>query len=257
MNPAYGFVNEYRIMEELNLKRVGEVKKDLQDMLYGMFSNICENDKISAIHCEKREKADICVEINNVKKYISIKFGDKNSVHTEELRNFKKMMLYNNCKWETLEQYLRYHYADGTMDGSGEKRVGAAEYKLMHSEEIEDINRAFNRKKILQEAYRRFLFRGIVPNGNEVDAILHCLSNKRLWAKRDEIIEYLNRKAHIKSSGVHFSLLFVQPFARNLNYNPKYDDRRHYVQIKWFDMYISMSEIKHKREQGEWLDVIA
>lgn len=204
MKPAYGFVNECRIIEELNLKRVKCIKDNLKDMLYALYDDLNDEDLILAYHCEKKEKADICIEFNRVKKYISIKYGDKNSVHTEELKNFKRFILYNNFGWEIMEKYLSYHYADGTLDGSGAERVSVAEYKLTHTEEIIEINKMFNKKKILNEAYRRFLFRGIVADGHTVDAILYCKGDIRLWASNDEVIDYLTHKAYLKSSGVHF-----------------------------------------------------
>lgn len=256
MKPAFGFVNEYRVIEELSLKKVKDIKENLKDMLYALYADLNEDDIINASHCEKGEKADMCIEIRGIKKYVSIKYGDKNSVHTEELKNFKRFILYNNCGWDIMEKYLYYHYADGTLDGTGSDRISVAEYKLTHSDKIAEINKVFNRKKVLNEAYQRFLFRGIIPNGNTVDAILHCKNNDRLYATREEVFEYLHHKAYMQSSGVHFSRLFVQPLARNLNYSSKYEIRRHYIQIKWFDLYIAMSEIKHKRKTGKWLDVI-
>lgn len=53
MKTAFGFVNEYRVIEELNIKKVKDVKENLKDMLYALYANLNEEDIINASHCEK------------------------------------------------------------------------------------------------------------------------------------------------------------------------------------------------------------
>ena len=45
---------------------------------------------------------------------------------------------------------------------------------------------------------------------------------------------------------IHFSLLTLQPWSRNLNYNDKYEYRRDYVQVKWYRLEETIEKIIKK-----------
>ena len=75
------------------------------------------------------QKTDIFIKINNIKKRISIKSGIKNSVHVEPISEFIHFLIENNIEKKYIISYLKYHYADGTTNGSGIKRVSISEYK--------------------------------------------------------------------------------------------------------------------------------
>lgn len=256
MQPKFGYTYEEMLCKKMNGKKVGDIEEVLQKMIYQFMGQVNDETIVYVYRFRDEGKADICIKTEKEEKLLSVKYGDKNSVHTESIHTFRKFILYNNCGWDILEAYLRYHYADGTLDGSGKMRMAVSEYKTLHHEEVEKINRRFNRKEMRLAAYERFLFRGIVPKKKKIDGILHCKNGEVQYATCEEIVEYLEHKAKMESSGVHFSRLFVQPMARNLNYDLRYEGKRHYVQLKWFDLYISMCEIRYKRENGNWLDIL-
>ena len=54
-----------------------------------------------------------------------------------------------------------------------------------------------------------------------------------MYATRKTITSYLLLQNE-KFLTPHFSLLVLQPWARNLNFNPKHEYRRKFVQVKWY-----------------------
>ena len=52
-------------------------------------------------------------------------------------------------------------------------------------------------------------------------------------------------REHLKDeiSSLHVSLLTLQPLARNLNYNPKYETCRNQVQVKWYNISDNIIEV--------------
>ena len=61
---------------------------------------------------------------------------------------------------EMVINFLKYHYADGTTNGSGVNRISISEYKKSHQKEIDEINVFLNNKDILIKAINRFVIKG-------------------------------------------------------------------------------------------------
>ena len=49
------------------------------------------------------------------------------------------------------------------------------------------------------------------------------------------------------SSAIHFGSLTVQPKNRCLNYNPKYNNDRYLIQVKWYNLYDEIIEFMNNR----------
>ena len=74
--------------------------------------------------------------------------------------------------------------------------------------------------------------------------MIYGIRNNSIGLKKKDIVNYLlNQKEEFNS--IHFSLLVLQPWTRNLHYNPKYEYRRDYVQVKWYrleDVFLKIKE---------------
>lgn len=64
----------------------------------------------------------------------------KNSVHSEPISEFVHFLILNKMPREMVVNFLKYHYADGSIDGSGINRMSISEYKKSHQNEIDEIN---------------------------------------------------------------------------------------------------------------------
>ena len=233
--------NEYEFVKNLNNKNIKNLNPLLNSLLKHLFPNESEDAIIKCWLNHYPQKTDILIKINSHIKGISLKIGSKNSVHVEPVTEFVHFLTENKVSKECIIEYLRYHYADGTIDGSGMQRIGVADYKKYHQKEIDKINQELNNIELLKKAINRFVLQG---NNSKfkIDAIVYGGVNDFLWLSREEILDVLLRNKNNYSTGVHFSNLFVQPQNRCLNYNKKYESERNNIQIKWYGLFDDIME---------------
>ncbi len=230
-----GYKNEYEFIDYLNLRKVKFLNPMFKDFIEKLFKNIKEDDYIYCSKICDNCKGDIKIKINDEVKIISIKKGVKNSVHLEPLESFVDFLKYYGVTNEIINNYLEYHYADGTTDGKGEKRLDAKEFKINNQEKIDEFNKNINNKFLLHRACYRFVFKGI-HGQDEIDAIIFGVVDDFIWATKQEIEEVILSKINEYSTGPHFGPLSIQPWNRCINRNPKYERCRNYIQIKWYNL---------------------
>lgn len=63
------------------------------------------------------------------------------------------------------------------------------------------------------------------------------------WINKEEIVKIMLAKKNNYSTGVHFGLLYCQPWTRNLQYKQSDEYKREYVQIKWHNLLDNIIEI--------------
>lgn len=241
-----GFQNELEIKRELDNKIVKELNPMYRSFIEDLFSNINDSDLINCIIDDSNKKHDIIISIENEKKYISIKKGIKNSVHVEGISSFIHFLIQNHVKRNVVIEYLKYHYADGTTNGTGINRLSAEEYKKENQEKIDMINAEINNKGLLIKVIDRFILKGNISD-KSIDAILFGVNDDFIWIKKEDIIKVILSKKDVYSSAVHFGPLTIQPLDRCLNYNPKFDKRRFCVQVKWYNLADDIIEFMNNR----------
>lgn len=227
-----GYQNEFEFIKKLNKKYFFELEENLKKVIKKFFINISKNDYIICYKSFKTDKADLVIVINNIKKYISIKSGKNNSMHLEPISSFKCFLQECNVPYEIIEIYNNYHYATNDLN----ERISAKEYQESHEKDILKFNDYINREDILVKVIDRFLFQGISIYNNNVDLLIYGTPDNFYYFTKDEIIKYLLKQKNEKFNSIHFSVLVLQPWTRNLNNNPKYEYRRDYVQVKWYRM---------------------
>lgn len=171
-----GFKNEIEFIKSLNNKRFKNLNYNLQLFIEDIFENVNNTDKINCYKNKENQKCDIFIKINNVIKKISIKKGVKNSVHTEPISEFVNFLIENHIPRNIIINFLRYHYADGTTNGSGKNRISVLEYKETYQKEIDEINKFLNDDILLKKAIDRFILRGRNSN-DSIDVILYGVPN--------------------------------------------------------------------------------
>lgn len=233
--PITGIENEIEFVKYLNGKTGNEVHPIFQQMLENLFPDFSKKNLIKAWKNPNPQKTDIYIQIEKIRKRVSIKKGIKNSVHVEPISEFVHFLIKNHVEKEIIKEYLKYHYADGTTNGTGEKRLSIAEYKIDHEKEIAIINKAFNEEKILEKAIERFILTGR-NDTYTIDVIIYGVVNDFIWITKEEIKSIILKQKNIPSSAVHFGPLFIQPLARCLNHNPTYEYGRYCIQLKWYNL---------------------
>ena len=129
MSDINGYANEFEFVKYFNGKRVKELNPMFYDLVVTIFPKCDDNAIIKSWRNHYPQKSDIFIKINDTIKGISIKKGIRNSVHTEPISEFVHFLIENHITKDSVISYLKYHYADGSINGSGEKRLSAEEYK--------------------------------------------------------------------------------------------------------------------------------
>lgn len=248
-----GFENEREFYEYLNRKKVKELNPIFRDLFETLYGNLTGEEIIRATINYTRQKSDLYIKIKGITKGISVKKGVKNSVHIEKIEEFIKFLENNNIPQEIVEEVLKYHYADGTIDGTGRKRISSAQYKEKHQDKLDLINRYFSKENIVRNAIDRFVLIG--NNSHEsIDAIIYGVVDDFVWITKDEIINIIVDHKDIQRTGLSFGPLFYQPMNRCLNYNFKYEYARNYIQIKWYHLSDDIIEIMSRRNVNNKLN---
>lgn len=229
-----GLQNENELVEYFNNKRVNELNPMAYEFIKTLFKDVNANDKIITTKRLDKGKCDFLLTINNITKSVSVKSGSRNSVHLEPLGNFVNYLRKIGINERIIKLFIKFHYADNTMDGTGTNRLSVAEYKEKFQNELDEINNYFNTNDIITKIVRRAILEGVYYDN--VDIILYGNISDFLWITKDEILNICTYKKDEYSTGVHFGPLFCQPWNRNLKFDQKYEYQRNYVQIKWYSL---------------------
>jgi len=241
MSNISGSNNEFEFVKYLNGKKVSELNPMFRGLINELFLLQNEDFLIKSWRNHYNQKTDVFIRINGIMKGVSIKKGIKNSIHVERISDFVQFLIENKIDREIVVEYLKYHYADGSMNGTGYKRLSVEEYKISNQINIDKVNKAINNEKILKEAIDRFVIKG--NNSNYyIDSIIYSEVDDFIWATKNEIKDIILSKKDIYSTAVHFGPMICQPKNRCLNYNPKYEKDRFCVQIKWYSLFDNIIE---------------
>lgn len=181
-----GFENEKEFVRVFHNKKFNKLNFNLQLFIEDLFGPTTNESIIKCYQIEDKKKYDICIKINNKEKLISIKKGIKNSVHTEPVSEFFNFLKTNHIPRKLFVNLLKYHYADGTTNGTGKERISIEEYKPSHQEEIDEINNFFNNELLLKKYIERFIIKGRNSNLG-IDALLYGTPDDFIWIKTNDI----------------------------------------------------------------------
>ena len=123
-----GFQNEFDFVKSFNNKRVCELNPIQQELVHSIFNNISDDDLIKSWKNHLDQKTDIFLKIDKAMKGISIKMGSRNSVHVEHIDSFISFLKEHKIPKKIINKYLKFHYADGSKNNTGLKRLSAEEY---------------------------------------------------------------------------------------------------------------------------------
>jgi len=245
-----GFKNELDYVTLLNNKKISNLPNNIQEMIYAIFKNINNNDKISCWQSKYLEKADIKIKINSTIKGISIKSGNNSSIHQENINNLEHFLLrigIDNYIINLLKKYLQGYV--------NKKRVSATIYCEHNSKDIEILKSAFNDYYVRTNLILRFIFQGTELHKYDCDAIILGTPSSFLWATKNEILKYLI-EADIETnsiSSIPIGRLTMKSYDRNLRGNIEKIKCQNDIQIKWINLKTDLEYITKIRESNKIL----
>lgn len=254
-----GIKNEKNIAEYLNDKAIYELNPHWLSIICEIFQlddEIIDNWKNERLHVNsvggQRGKPDICVILKTKHVSLSIKKGDGNSVHQEKTSSFlhfcKNILMMTDDESNCMLLCL---YGDGTIDGSGSivNRMTVSQIKKAYPKEVKIVQSFLdnNTVKILKRALIDGRYGN--PNDNHADYAYYGTVEDGVVVKLDEntlklLSEYHNEPDNKKLWSV--GPLTLQIWNRNLNGNPKTEERRHSIQFKWPKLKDDLKKIKEK-----------
>ena len=95
MSDISGFDNEYEFVKYLNNKKISQLNPMFRELIDALFEHANEDSIIKCWLNHFKEKSDIFIKINGIMKGISIKKGNKNSVHVERISDFINFLIEN------------------------------------------------------------------------------------------------------------------------------------------------------------------
>lgn len=245
-----GFKNEQDMINYLSEKMFCELNDNMKEFINFLFPFITKDNIIKIKKGETNQKPDVIITVDEVSKKISLKMGNGNSVHQENIDLFTSFLTELDVPEMTIQELLLFHWGDNTTDGSGSSRITSKQWKNDNEDKLVEINKILNNNNKLKQIINRILFQGKSNNFNKVDCIYYGDINDGLWATDDEIIKYiLNNQFNGKS--IHFGPLNYQVWNRCINRNPKTEKRRTVMQIKWPSLKKDLINIEELRDFNE------
>ena len=238
MNTSVGFENEEKMVEAINNKTFNELGQNLAYFMYYLFPHLKKDKKFKCFQTENFIKPDICVSQEKEFKYISIKYGQSETLHNENIQTFVLFLKECGISDYTIETYLLYHYGDGTIDGTGKTRMDSVAVRFMYNERIEKMNKEFNEsKEFIKKFAERVMFQGVNPDANRAEFIYHGDPDYGVFVSRNQFMRHIEKKNwDYMETCVHVGPFVIRPharYARNTYNNPKHEDHRHIVSVNY------------------------
>lgn len=238
-----GLVNEKRIIKSYNNKKFSQLNDFQKEVIKTIFSNIKDEDMIFSNICNRYSKPDIYFEVNNIRKYISIKSGRSDSMHFESIKSFVLFLRGLGVSNRTQKIILLFHYGDSSLDGTGTIRLCFEEIMKKYSNYIQEANEEINKIDIVKKSLDRFVFMGIESKTCFVDYIYYGNEKYGILCSKEKMVDFVLKKKYGHLKTLHIGPMTIQPFLRDVKRVSKNVYKRNMVQVKWHYLLTDMQKI--------------
>ena len=245
----YGYQNEFDFVELFINKYLKELDNNSQKFLIELFGEIIDNtEKIKSWKNKMVQKTDIFIKYKNHIKNISLKCGRDNSIHHEQVQEFKRYLGNIGIPYKIIDKYMSYHYGykkdeNGLNDYS--KILSSEEYKKLYQNEIDIFNKTINKTRIIVDMIDRFIIRGR-NSDYDIDALVCGKVDDYVWILKYDIYDLILSKKSMFFTSPHIACLTLGPKKRNLDGNSKNIKDRYLVCARWNFIKKDIIEFKNK-----------
>ena len=232
----YGYQNELDFVAFFNNKYLYELDNNSQKFLKELFGNIINNgEQIKSWKNKMVQKTDIFIKYKNYIKNISLKCGNSNSVHHEQIQEFKRYLGNIGIPYNIIDKYVSYHY--GYMkDENGKtyfsKLLSSEEYKKFYQKDLDTFNNAINKTRIIVDMIDRFIVRGR-NSDYDIDALVCGTIDDYVWILKYDLYDLILSKRCLEFTSPHIACMTIGPKKRNLDGTSKNIKDRYLVCIRW------------------------
>ena len=235
MDTNIGIQNEENFVKAINNKTYDELSKHLQYFLHFLFPVIDTSKKFHCSMTTNYIKPDICISLESEMQYVSLKYGQSDVFHNENILTFIEFLRKNDISEESIKTYLLFHYGDGTTDGTGKNRYTAVELRFHYREELQKLNEELNKnKEFVKKFVDRAMFQGVNSLANRADYIYHGDPDYGIFLSRYQLLNRIETKNFsFMTECVHIGPLVLRPHARYSNKTVRNDQSRHIVEASY------------------------
>lgn len=234
MHQNIGFVFEKEFIAALDGKMAKDLSHNLKHTLKEMFGSFKEED---IVHCESVrnfQKADVVIDFNGQKKYVSLKTGSASGVGELRLKNFILYLRNHGFDEEVQKIVLLFQFGDGTLDGTGKKRYDDIKLKYLLQNKIKKLNAELNKSKdFVKEFIHYMLFKGPEEDYVEVDYIYFGTMDYGVICSEKQIVKHIDRRNWGYINNPHIGPIHFRPHARYANSEIKKEESRWRVDFYW------------------------
>ena len=218
--------NTISLISNLDNKRYSDLNGNLKKFIKNMYPKIKSKD---IIYCFKiyNKKIDFIISVNDIQKNIAIKGGDIVCVYKDYIDNLVLFLYSIKVSSRCVGALLKYHYADGTYNGSGSMvRSYGALLSVDYQQEIKIVEKEFSDLNKLEKVLDYVLFTD--NNGRMVDYFYYGDAKKGIFASayqvKKNILEESNSYHH---DFMRIGVMNFLPLKRCLLTIDKFDSKRH------------------------------
>ena len=234
MPTNYGFLKEDEMVHHLNGIKIKDLSNNLRNLMRDLFGVLDDEEVVHARKTDDFIKPDFIIEYRNEKKYVSMKSGKANVVHSEIITTFTAFLLENGISKETVETILLYQFGDGTTDGTGKKRLEYDQLRFNLSLRIKKANKELNAdNNFIMKVIDRCVFVGTLPNAIPADCIYHGNYEFGMVATKRQFEKHIMRRNWNYINNLHIGPLQLRPHARYINSEIVSEKRRRTVDCYW------------------------
>ena len=227
-----GYMNENKIIFELNRKQFCELSNHWKEILIKMFGDIYDDEIIKCRLIGRECKTDIEICIRDQKRNVSIKSGDGVSVHYEHIESFLEFLKLINISNESLLFLKKFQYGIIDENNCDNKLISTKDLKTFYNDEINILNNELNNINIIEKIIYRCIIKGRSPYHQEIDYLYYGDEKIGYILSKEELIKYLPRVS-IYTKSIHAGPLTFQAANRNVSKESFNHYKKDYIQIKW------------------------
>ena len=235
METNIGIQNEENFVKCIDNKTYDELNKHLQYFLHFLFPVIDTSKKFHCCLTTNYIKPDICISLESEMRYVSLKYGQSDVFHNENIKSFVQFLRDNGISEEAIKTYLLYHYGDGTTNGTGKHRMNAVELRFHYKKELDELNEEFNKnKEFVKKFVDRAIFQGVNHLAYRADYLYHGDTDYGVFLSRYQLLQRVEQKNYgFMTECVHIGPLVIRPHARYSNKAIRNDESRQMVEASY------------------------
>ena len=242
-----GFKVEEDLEKALDNVRFKNLSNNLKTLIVQLFGEQSGPNKIQCRRTENFIKPDLVISCEGKVAYVSVKSGHAQCVHTENTHTFINFLKGLNITNETIETILYFQYGDGTLDGSGEKRMNYHQAFNWLCERIKKANSEFEHKQdVVEKVVDRLLFQGVDITADCADYIYYGDVEFGILISKKQVFNHLRRKTWSFYENLHIGPIMLKPHARYADRAIVSDERRHQTMFYWPNFGVDLEYIQKR-----------